>query len=269
MIANTGFSDEVSVIAFYGIDPSPEAIRCFYLQALNWFEALGYSIDMMAVEGPGFSGQYRTFKRTHPKLQKAGFSSITSFSLATLLPDGKDPLFDFLIDIACRTDNRLVAYIAVNSGVLKLPSEAMSRMADSAIACLKPIYGIGYKRSRQDGPTLYVVGIGQGGREVLTGAAYEEAVRHGHWGRLGVKRQVYREGVIRDVYPWNFLTASHLTAQVNNRVLQDWIQEDEQRGHLKPLNDDVWLWEVNEENRLAVRSTLWNAGIIFNWKNYL
>lgn len=82
-------------------------------------------------------------------------------------------------------------------------------------------------------------------------------------------RQVYREGVLRDVYPWNFLTASHLTAQVNNMVLQDWIQQDEQRGQLKPLNDDVWLWEVNEENILAVRYTLWDAGIIFNWKNYL
>lgn len=268
MIANTGFSDEVSVIAFYGIDPSPEAIRCFYLQALNWFEVLGYPIERMAVEGPGFSGNYRTFKRTHPKLQKVGFSSINSFSLAALLPDGKFPLFDFLIDITCITDNKPVAYIAVNSSLLRLPSEAMFRMADSAIECLKPIYGIGYRRSRQDGPTLYVVGIGQG-IGPSSGKAYEEAVRHGHWGRLGMDRQVYREGVLRDVYPWNFLAVPHLTAQVNNRVLQDWIQEDEQRGHLKPLNDDVWLWEVNEENRLAVRSTLWNAGIIFNWKNYL
>jgi hypothetical protein len=52
-------------------------------------------------------------------------------------------------------------------------------------------------------------------------------------------------------------------------VLQDWIQQDEQRGRLKPLNEDVCLWEVDEENILAVRSTLWNAGIIFNWINYL
>lgn len=267
MITDSRFSDKCSVIAFYGISPNTKAINTFYKQAVGCFENLGYTIDKVAIEGKGFSGNYTTFNRTHSKLQKIGFGSITSFSLASLMPAGKDPLFHFLIDIACRTDDKLVAYIAVNSSILNVPSAPIYDIAKSTIQSLSPIYGIGYERSLKDGPTLYVVGIGQGGE--LTGAAYEEAVRHGHWGRLGLNRQVYREGIMRDVYLWNFLTIPHLESKVNNTSLQNWIQQDQQRGHLELINDGTWLWEVSETNILTVRSTLWDAGIIFNWRNYL
>lgn len=271
MITSDKLSDSASVIVFHGIDSSVEAISCFYVQAINIFEMLGYPVEKMAVKEPGFSGNYTTFKRTHPKLQKVGFNSITAFQIATLLPNKFDPMFDFLIYVRCRVDKQL-AYIAVNSSVLSLPSEAMYNVAQGAIHCLKPIYGIGYNRDYKVGPTFYVSGIGYvGGPDVempSSGPEYEEEVRHSHWGGVGIERQVYREGVIRDVYPWNFLTTPHLEARVGNLSLQTWIQQDEQRGHLKLLNENVWLWEVAESNISTVRSELWDTEVIFKQTNY-
>lgn len=271
MINSDKLSDSASVIALHGIDCSVEAIRCFYGQGIDIFETLGYPVEKMAIKGPGFSGNYTTFKRTHPKLQKVGFNSITDFQLAAILPNMFDPMIEFLIYIRCQV-NKQLAYIAVNSSVLSLPSEAMYNIAQGAIHCLKPVYGIGYNREYKFGPAFYA-----GGTSYVRGldlidpfdkSKEEEEVRHGHWGLLGVQKQVYREGVIRDVYPWNFLTTPHLEARVGNFSLQDWIQQDEQRGHLKLLNENVWLWEVAESNISTIRSELWDTEVIFKQTNY-
>jgi hypothetical protein len=265
------WSDRAAVIAFYGIDGSVEAMRSFYHQGIEIFETLGYPVEKMAVQGPGFSGNYTMFKRTHPKLQKVGFNAITAFELAVLLPNTWDPMVDFLIYTSCEVDKQ-IAYIAVNSSVSRLPSETMETIAQGAIQCLKPVYGIGYNREYKIGPTFYVRGAGYIGapdvKMPISGPELEEEVRHGHWGRLGIQKHVYREGVIRDVYPWNFLTTPHLEARVGNCSLHDWIQQDAQRGHLKLLNQGVWLWEVAESNIPIIRPDLWDPDIIFKPTNY-
>jgi hypothetical protein len=261
--------EEDAVIAFYGISPEQPALKDFYHQVTTWFTELKCPPDKLSVHGSGFSGKPVSFSRVNTKLQREGFFNVKGFSVFSLLPDAKIPMNDYSATATYENDpESLYALVCTKSSLANLSDKLMLPIAQNIIHALKPVYGIGYNRERKFGPSLYAIGIGYGG-EPLSGEAYEQALHRARWGDLGMIRQVYREGIIRDVYPWNFLTESHLEAKINNIPLQDWIQQDEQRGHLKLLSDGVWLWEVPEANILTVRSTLWNAGIIFNWKNYL
>ena len=268
-------SENYSVTAFYGIDASSTSANSFYKTVVHWCAQVGYPPEKIVVHGSGYSGKYVSFNRTNSKLQKVGFDGVQDFEIYSLRPGAKKTMFDYYIDVIFNGESEnngkfesSYAAIAVSSHISTLSSDSLLPLVQAMIQSLKPVYGIGYTRQRKDGPLLYVVGIGQGIRPT-SGPEYEEAVRHAHWGRLGMRRQIYREGTIRDVYPWNFLTTPHLEAEINGSSLQQWIQQDINRGSLSLLNDGVWLWDVAEPNIPGVRSTLWDAGIIFNWRNYL
>jgi hypothetical protein len=81
-------------------------------------------------------------------------------------------------------------------------------------------------------------------------------------------KQVFREGLLRDVYPWNFLTLPQLTRQVRGIALEQWIQRDARRGKLGLLCDGVSLWEVAEANIPEIRQELRQAHVIFDWRKY-
>lgn len=264
----TSDDTEYSVLAFYGIDLSTKTVENFYTDAIKYFEYFGCSVDKVVVCGDGFSGRYTTLRRTHLKLQKFGFSTVTSFYLYSI-KEGKDPINDYIVEVIYRKERgRHFVSIAVQSEVASLKTQLMVAVAKSAIQSLKPAYGIGFKRNRKDGPSFYVVGISRGGGS-RTEEEYEKELHDARWGDIGMVKQVYINGIIRDVYPWNFLTTSHLKARVNDSSLQHWIQQDPSRGSLSSIGNSVWLWEVLEPNIPIVRSTLWNTGIIFNWRNYL
>lgn len=270
MTSNSDTSlEEYSVIAFYGVDSSSIAAANFYGTVTHWCQQLGYPPEKIVVHGPGHSGKCVSFSRINSRLQKVGFDGIQDFEIYSLPSNAKYPMFDYCIDAIYNNDSQSsYAAIAASPHLLQLCTDSTFSLAQTIIQDLKPIYGIGYTRERREGPLLYVIGIGQG-IGPSSGEAYEKRVEEGHWGGLGMERQVYREGVIRDVYPWNFLTNPHLEAKVNNISLQDWIQQDEIRGNLCPLHNGMWLWKVAKQNILTIRSTLWEAKIIFNWKNYL
>jgi hypothetical protein len=262
-------SEEYAVIAFYGLLSEEEAVKDFYHQITTWFTELKCPPDKLSIHGAGFSGKPVSFSRANAKLQRDGFSNIKGFSTFSLLPDAKIPMNDYFATATYENDSESsYALVGTKSSLANLSSKSMLPIAQNIIHTLKPAYGIGYICEHKSGPSLYAIGIGQGG-EHLSGKAYEQALHRARWGDLGMIRQVYREGIIRDVYQWNFLTSPQLEAKINGISLQGWIQQDEQRGYLSYLNGGVWLWEVTESNILTVRSSLWNAGIIFNWKNYL
>lgn len=82
-------------------------------------------------------------------------------------------------------------------------------------------------------------------------------------------RQVYMRGELRDVYPWNFLTAPQLNAPVGKQTLEQWIRANPGFGKLIPVTDEMLLWETNEDRIPEARKVLWDAGRIFDYRKYL
>lgn len=260
--------EECSTIAFYGIDVSTEAISNFYDFIVTCFTGLDYPPDLLAIEGIGFSGKPIGFTRIHKRLQKTGFSEVTSFSLYSSLPEAKIPRDDYFLMCALDRESVSCALISIRLNIANFTDRTILNIAQLAIKALNPSYGIGYIRDNKLSPSLYAFGICHG-QKTLTDDAYDQVLNSNRWGNLAMKRQVYRQGVIRDVFPWNFLTEDQLSAKVGKIPLREWIQQSPAHGLLTKFTDNVWLWEVEEATIARVREPLWNEKIIFNWKNYV
>ena len=81
--------------------------------------------------------------------------------------------------------------------------------------------------------------------------------------------EVYRDGILRDVYPMNFLTAPQLNKRIGRSTLRRWIGQTADRGELSHFMDDVWLWRVPEKLIPRIRSELDEVGLIFDFRRYL
>lgn len=92
-------------------------------------------------------------------------------------------------------------------------------------------------------PDLYAVGVLRlEPEEISTGEAYQELLNVPRWLDMGMRLGVWRQGVLRDVYPWNFLTAPQLAAKVEGCSLRAWISQDVRRGTLTAVSDAVVPW---------------------------
>ena len=43
-------------------------------------------------------------------------------------------------------------------------------------------------------------------------------------GDIAMKKELYREGIIREVYPYNFLNNVNLAQRIDDRTLEEWIR---------------------------------------------
>jgi hypothetical protein len=264
-------SEECSVVAFYGIDTGAKAVATFYRTAVEWFKSFGCPPDKAGIRGPGHGGKLGSFSRADAKLRKAGFDGLKSIEVICSTPHaitGNDYLLtaDWSVEYS-------YALVAARSSLATLSGGSMLPLARTLAPDLKPEYGIGYARPHRLGPAMYAVGIcqgfGPGGFGVdLNEAEREEADSISRWGD-GLAGRVWRQGVLRDVYPWNFLTGPHLAKQVGGVPLEQWIRQDARRGSLSLLCDGVSLWEVAGANIPEVRRVLRQAGIVFDWKMHL
>jgi hypothetical protein len=264
-------SQECSVVAFYGIDPSAKSAAAFYHTVIEWFKSLGCPPDKAGIRGPGHSGKLGSFSRADAKLKKAGFEGVKSMEVLCSTPQaltGNDYFLtaDWSVEYS-------YALVAARSSLATLSPPSMLPVTQTLAQVLKPEYGIGYTRLHRHGPAMYAIGIcqglGLGGYGVdLNDAEREDADSISRWGDA-MAVQVWQKGILRDVYPWNFLTSSHLTKQIAGVPLEQWVRQDARRGTLSPLGDGVSLWEVTEANISDVRRLLRQSGIIFDWKKHL
>lgn len=262
-------SEECASIALYGIDPASESLAGFYHRVLQWFQELSCSTDKMSVHGPGHSGNTVSFASANAKLKKTGFDGITDVSIFSLAPDARIPMNDYLLT-ASWSAKYYYACVVSRTSIAPFSRSAMLPFAQKIIQDVKPAYGIGYKRDHRLGPAMYAIGIcqglGPGGYGVgLTEAEQAEADSISRWGD-GMTARVWQDGILRDVYPWNFLTRPQLVRPVGGKSLEQWIGQDGSRGTLSPVAENVLLWEVEEARIPDLRLTLHEAGVIFDWR---
>jgi hypothetical protein len=233
-------SEECSVVAYYGIDPGAKAAESFYRMVVQWFTELGHPPDKLSIHSAGQRGKLGAFSRGDAKLRKAGFDGIRGFSLVSTTPEPTTWGGDYYLTASYdgKSDS-LFAFVVARSSLATLSPASMLPVARSVAQLLKPVYGIGYRMEHRRGPELYAIGVNHSGGVVLTGDAYEEACNVSRWCDTGMVKQVYRDGMLRDVYPWNFLTQPQLVKPVGGVSLEQWIRQNARRGTVGPLCDGV------------------------------
>ncbi|MFU1795998.1 hypothetical protein ACM1RC_19225 [Paenibacillus azoreducens] len=84
-------------------------------------------------------------------------------------------------------------------------------------------------------------------------------------GRYGGKGR-YTESMLRMVYPYNLLNEKHMQIKIADQTLRDWIHESGERGTLRPIAKDSWVWEVMDKHLVAVNQACGEAGILVAWR---
>jgi hypothetical protein len=258
------------VLAFYGIQASTGATEGFFHCVVQWMTSLGHAPDKLGISGAECTGKLREYRRGLAALEKSGFSQVDSFSVHASLPSARISLTQYSTAASFSRSAAAAGFYAV----VAVPSTFASKanwlsIVKQIVGHVRPAYGIGFERPLALGPIFYALGICCGGDPAPTGDAYDEARNISRWSNLGMVRQVYRQGLLRDIFPWNFLTKPQLDKEIGGMPLAKWIQKDGGRGRLDVLCDDVWLWEVDPSQQAAKRKELQRAGTIFDWRKYL
>jgi hypothetical protein len=269
MTGVTESAPDSAALALYGVDPGAEAAERFYHCVVSWFRACGHPPSLLALDAPGLSGDWAAFARADKRLRRRGFGGVTDISLVTMQPGGEIPVLDWLLT-ADWSAERPYAIVAAQGHIVPFESEGFRRLAEELVRLLRPGYGAGYHMPHRLAPDLYALGVRKKEPgEVLRGEAYEESRNIARWLNIGMKQTVWQSGILRDVYPWNFLTAPQLEAKVGRRSLRSWIRQEAQRGSLTDVTDAVVLWEVPEESIPQVRSQLKAAHLLFDWRRFV
>jgi hypothetical protein len=258
--------DICTVIAFYGVHPGRRSLVDFFRATVEWFTEIGHPPDKLAVGTPGKFGKQQSFSRAANKLQQFGFDNITTLEITSMLPGGEYPLRDYLLTCTYSALSHY-ATLEARSSLAALSRSSLDLIAGAVAEAVEPEYGIGYYREHKLGPSFYAIGI-------CKGLSYSEedmeAASHiSKWGQIGMELKIWKKGLLRDLYPWNFVSELQLSALISGVSLRDWIQSDKRRGSLSSFWNGLTLWEVDEAHLVQVRSELWNSGLIFNWRDYL
>jgi hypothetical protein len=252
-------SEIYNTLAFYGVSAPPVAFKECYTALLRWFNDSNAPPDRLGIHGEGFSGKMRQFARLKSRVSKNNFETVESVELHSKPPEESPLPFNGRLSASISIRR---AYAAMTADSSLVPFESMLTTARCLVTSLSPCYGIGYRRDRAHGPHFYAVGISYGPSASFSGPEYEEALRVSSWA-VGMKNEVYRKGLLRDIYPYNFLTKAQLTGTVCGISLSQWIQQDKSRGILTPYEGDMWMWSVEESAIGQIREILQDEGRIF------
>ena len=246
-------------LVFYGVTPR-EGDLVLLSEVDELFSAVDLPTSHLHVSAPGFGRRYLRFGPAWKRLLEAPLERVDSVSLYTM-PDGWQSTSDWLVECHLERDESCfilsVGLEHVPDGVERILGFVLPRLQR-----IHPGYGIGVLRPRNHWTYLFAMGIGYGGGWRYEGWEYEENRLTSRWIQ-GMNDEVWREGVLRDVYPYNLLTAAHLERDVGGVSLRAWIEAHPWRGRLEQHGAEYALWTVDEAHLLEVRRALAPLGALY------
>ncbi|MFO0967235.1 MAG: hypothetical protein U0793_16855 [Gemmataceae bacterium] len=255
-------NDSHSVLAFYGCrEVAPGAIGEILDLAIKWMAQVGCAPDLL---GTNLNRGLIRFKAGEKKARDRS-SDVDSFQLISLASGVRNRLEGTRCNICFqRRTAQKRSYLIVDylSELASIGSTQLLEIAQEACATLKPSYGIGFHRSFDLGPVAYGLAVEEGD------AGEEEGLRISHWGEA-LRYELFAYGLIRDVYPWNFLTLAQLSRKLGKQTFHEWICNDTARGSLSALTPDLHLWAVAERHIPSVRRALFEGEVIFDYDKHI
>ena len=262
-------NDSRFVIAYYGFSLSIEDIESCYRTVVDWFTRLGFIPNQLGVgrHGRG-AGRMGEFSRANQTLLRKGFADVVSFDMNAGLPNASVPGLDFYASSIFHNQDGS-GYFVASVPTESVPKMERLRVSKEIATILSPSYGIGFERELKHGPIWYALGVNVDPGSAHFKEEHEERRSISRWGDLGMVREVYRDGLLRDIYEWNFLSKDQLSRPVGSVTFKSWILENRTRGVLSHLTKTISLWEVEESRIPDLRCILHDAGAIFDWRKFI
>ncbi len=253
-------------VALYGCTmPAPARRRWLFDWAVHHFTALKHPPDFAYLKGATISSRkIGAYKSVVKRLARA-FDSLNGFGVYSATPNAGNPSIENYCSATFISDSDGLVVICVP--VDDAPEPISNSWVSELCSLLTPLYGIGYIRHIDRCPDAFAYGLNilSGSHStILTAEEQLEADSIGAWGFDGLDGRVYRRGILRDVYRWNFLTAAQLQSSVREQCLSEWIATGLNRGTLSRFTSTITLWEVPVSVIAGVRSELQAAKVIFD-----
>lgn len=260
--------NEYSTIVFYGLDNGHDKLADAFETLVDWFQAENLSLDKLKVRGPGFSGKLNNFDSTAKKARTNGFSNMSLFAIYSIAHEYETVLQDWVATSSVRLDHENYCVVSAGSKILNMRSKKTFKLLSDLASSLRPAYGIVYFMERMQGPTLYAIGLNYASSIDAAVAQTQEKENITKWGDIGMTDEVYRMGLMRGLYPYNFLNETQLNMPVGEYSLKEWISKDPQRrGQLSEFGE-LTLWKIGDLHIAKIGHELRKHNVIFDWKVY-
>lgn len=255
-------------VALYGLVVTGETLRLLLHTTLAWCRERGLRPDYVSIARPGPGRtKWKSFPRLQKRLLIEDFETAESLALQVLAP-GEPSILDgdWLVHVRMSKGFRPVFYLTTSPDVAAVGDPALLDFVHTIAAATAPAYGLGVSRLRGHSPSSFATGwcYGWGRDAVPPLPEVADTVELDQWQRVGETEAVFRYGVLRGVYPWNFLTAAQLDVDWGTGTLREWILGEAGRGVLRPFTDTLWLWEVPAGAIPATETALASQGRILH-----
>jgi hypothetical protein len=242
-------------IALHDFESIPENIRGWFDYTVNFFRAHGIEPTRMDSQK---TDKTVSLKIGIKQLEEIGYKTDGMWIGATP-PNHGDDMFDSIFSSYLSYYRNPTLVLCFDDQVAGFNPEVMSKLAHDLSDFFGARYGYAYQRKFSQCPVFYPVGI-LGGNDTIPDKEEDDITR---WGRTyKYPNRGYRLGLLRDIYPYNFLSHAHFEEKVGDQTLRAWIDADPARGTLTPLTETLWSWQVPPQNIESVRATLAPTGII-------
>jgi hypothetical protein len=232
----------------------------WYRIAVEFFEALGVEPDTGSFGPVSPKKRPIQFKTLKKRIIKANSSSIGNIALHNTIPDYVQLIFGWTVTAQLIASDGKTTFFCFDDSLRSFHPDFMKDIMSKISALCEVVYGVAYQRPFELGPDAYALGMGAG-----MGYSTEDMARShriGDWFRERMRRNRHVQGLLRDVYPLNFLSRPHLENPVDGQPLAEWIAAAAGRGELAPMADGVWCWSVPPESLEGVRAILRPRGLL-------
>lgn len=247
------------------------AFHDFKKTEINWKEWFSYIEEWFRKNGlipnriSGASGKTIKFENGKKKLEKNSFKSIETdgvWVIATPPEVGTEMVdFIFAVDLHDEPNGNKTLVLCWDDQIIKFDQFYIEKLAKDLYEYLEPAYGYTYQRPFELGPVFYPFGV-------IAGLDFGEPERKliSKWGNeYSYEDGDYKTGLMRDIYPINFLSESHFSHEIEGQSLKDWIESSSEHGELKKLTDNLWSWWVPEDKIAKIREIFIPTGLLLSF----
>lgn len=206
----------LTTLAFYGSTMTASSLESAFHASVEWMERRGHApTGVIRDRGEGGKGNM-TFRRGYPKLLREGFEDLREVQVASAEEGRVRSLVDFI-----HNDEYDVAFAFIAGTEPRFQGELVEDLAASLFGALRPEYGFGHQLPSSRGPEYHAIGFIVGWDRGPEDRREWRCDAHNRdlWRFAGMKLRQFRAGFLRDVYPWNFLTAPMLARKVEGAPL--------------------------------------------------
>jgi hypothetical protein len=246
---------------------SAESFKNAYRAIVSAWTEAGVEPTQVGAVAPGVGPNYGSFKHKRHRIESLDFALVRSISLRTLTPACDERLHEWIAKASLSAPDG-VADCGFLPAVIGPSSRRLDALGGELLRILSPEYAYLFRQRLGIHPELYAIGAG---------VADLIGIRHGEfsmniswWGHTVPERpDTFRAGLLRDIYPRNFLSDPYLEAPIGRTAmtLREWIEDDpDSRGSLTPFTDTLTEWRPPLERIPEIREALYRAGRVFYWR---